>query len=100
MKFNNYIREVNKHSYFTCMALESAITFAMRKAGVAALKEKQRDCIFRFVECNDVFASLPTGYGKSLIYGLLPDHFLPVGSPKAAALCNFFTTYSLFALIS
>ena len=82
------------------MALESAITFAMRKAGVAALKEKQRDCIFRFVEGNYVFVSLPTEYGKSLIYGLLPDHFLPVGSPKAAALCNFFTKYSLFALIS
>ena len=47
----------------------------MRKAGVTALKEKQRECITRFVEGNDVFASLPTGYGKSLIYGLLPDVF-------------------------
>ena len=72
------------------MALESAIAFAIRKAGVAALKENQRDCIFRFVEGIDVFASLPTGYGNYLIYGLLSDLFLPVGSPKAATLWQFF----------
>ena len=71
------------------MALESAITFAMRKAGVAALKEKQRECIFRFVEGNYVLVSLPTEYGKSPIYSL-PDLFLPVGSAKAATLCNVF----------
>ena len=82
------------------MALESVIAFAIRKAGVTALKEKQRDCIFRFVEGNDVFTSLPTGYGNYLIYGLLSDLFLPVGSPKAATLCNFFTKYFPFALIS
>ena len=71
------------------MALESAIAFAMRKTGVAALKGKQRDCIFRFVEGNDVFTSLPTGYGNYLIYGLLSDLFLPIGSPKAATLWQF-----------
>ena len=71
------------------MTVKSTITFAMRKAGVAALKEKQRECIFRFVEGNYVLVSLPTEYGKSLIYGL-PDLFLPVDSAKAATLCNFF----------
>ncbi len=29
----------------------------------------------KFIDGNDVFASLPTGYGKSLIYGLLPETF-------------------------
>ena len=74
------------------MALQSAIAFAMRKAGVAALKEKQRECILKFVESNDVkLVPLLTGYRKSLIYGFLPDLFLPVDSAKAATLCNFFT---------
>ena len=29
----------------------------------------------KFVEGQDVFASLPTGYGKSIIYELLPETF-------------------------
>ena len=57
------------------MDIEQALDFAMIKAGVSALKEKQKECIVKFVEGHDVFASLPTGYGKSLIYGLLPDTF-------------------------
>ena len=52
-----------------------AIAFAMEKAGISTLKDKQRECILKFIEGHDVFASLPTGYGKSLIYGLLPDIF-------------------------
>ena len=55
--------------------MDGAIEFAMRKAGVTELKEKQKECMVRFLEGHDVFGSLPTGYGKSLIYGLLPDIF-------------------------
>ena len=41
MKLTNYIHEVNKlYSYFTYMAVGSAIALSMRKAAVAALKEK------------------------------------------------------------
>ncbi len=36
------------------------------------LKDKQLEAITSFVEGNDIFVSLPTGYGKSLIYGILP----------------------------
>ena len=36
------------------------------------LKEKQIDAIKAFLSGNDVFVSLPTGYGKSFIYALLP----------------------------
>ena len=39
------------------------------------LKDKQMDAIVAFVSGNDVFVSLPTGYGKSLIYVLLPMVF-------------------------
>ena len=36
------------------------------------LKEKQREAIEGFCSGNDVFVSLPTGYGKSLIFAVLP----------------------------
>ena len=55
--------------------MESAINVAMKKAGLVELKEEQRECLQRFLEGHDVFGSLPTGYGKSLIYGLLPESF-------------------------
>ena len=39
------------------------------------LKEKQVEAIQSFVNGRDVFVALPTGYGKSLIYGFLPSVF-------------------------
>lgn len=39
------------------------------------LKEKQEEAVLALMEKNDVFAVLPTGYGKSLIYGILPVAF-------------------------
>ena len=35
----------------------------------------------KFVEGIDIFASLPTGYGRSLIYAFLPDIFNITGMP-------------------
>lgn len=40
--------------------------------GYATLKEEQQKVIEKFVEGEDVFAALPTGYGKSLCYVCLP----------------------------
>ena len=39
------------------------------------LKAKQAEAIFSFVHGHDTFVSLPTGYGKSLVYALLPSVF-------------------------
>ena len=39
------------------------------------LKDKQKEVIQAFVDGNDVFCSVPTGYGKSLCYSLLPKIF-------------------------
>ena len=39
------------------------------------LKEKQIEAITSFVEGHDVFVSLPTGFGKSTIYAILPAVF-------------------------
>ena len=36
------------------------------------LKVEQREALFAAVSRRDVFAILPTGFGKSLIYQLLP----------------------------
>ena len=36
------------------------------------LKDEQKDAIVNFCEGQDVFVSLPTGFGKSMIYSLLP----------------------------
>ena len=36
------------------------------------LKDKQIEALLTFCLGNDVFVSLPTGYEKSMIYGLLP----------------------------
>ena len=43
--------------------------------GYERLKEEQLSAIDKFVIGSDVFVSLPTGFGKSLIYGLLPSIF-------------------------
>ena len=40
--------------------------------GYQSLKEEQKKAVKAFVEGKDVFVSLPTGYGKSLCYALLP----------------------------
>ena len=46
-----------------------------RNHGYNSLKEEQLLAIEKFVTGSDVFVSLPTGLGKSLIYGLLPSVF-------------------------
>ena len=50
------------------------ITAIVRVAaeGFQDLKPEQMQAILEFIDGRDIFVSLPTGYGKSLIYGLLP----------------------------
>ena len=43
-----------------------------KEHGYEKLKEEQLLAIGEFVSGKDVFVSLPTGFGKLLIYGLLP----------------------------
>ena len=53
------------------MELEAAIDSAAEAVGVTALKSLQREAIRAFASGNDVFVSLPTGYGKSFCFALL-----------------------------
>ena len=55
--------------------VEKALDDAVRFSGLLYLKDKQKESILTFLGGNDVFVSLPTGYGKSLIYGILPVAF-------------------------
>ena len=45
---------------------------ALGLCGLKELKEKQKEALLVFKDEDDVFVSLPTGYGKSIIYGILP----------------------------
>ena len=59
------------------------------------LKDKQVEAIETFVNGSDVFVALPTGYGKSLIYGLLPSqefslfvtHIIPLEQEGSIVIC-------------
>ena len=52
---------------------KDTIRIAAAKLGFADLKSHQLEVILAFVTGNDVFAVLPTGYGKSLCYACLPS---------------------------
>ena len=52
-----------------CAALDEVV----REAGLTALKPKQFEAIEGIISGKDVFVALPTGYGKSIIYALLPS---------------------------
>ena len=45
---------------------------AASSLGYERLTELQKKAILSFVSGNDVFVSLPTGYGKSVCHALLP----------------------------
>ena len=62
-----------------CSAIEmdtqTAITESGKQLGYDKLRPKQIEAMSLFIEGNDVFVSLPTGYGKSIIYAALPFAF-------------------------
>lgn len=55
----------------------AAINEAAKDAGIESLRQEQQRSVQSFVEGSgsDVFVALPTGYGKSMIYGMLPRVF-------------------------
>ena len=57
------------------MEVEAAIDRAASAVGLTSLKPLQREAIRAFASGNDVFVSLPTGYGKSFCYVTLPFVF-------------------------
>lgn len=55
--------------------LQTVIQKAALTLGYKQLKDKQEESIIEFAKGRDVFVSLPTGYGKSLCYTILPKVF-------------------------
>lgn len=55
--------------------IDAALQYACRKMEVEKLKPEQEQGIRAFLGGSDVFISLPTGYGKSLCFALLPHLF-------------------------
>ena len=57
------------------MEIERAVEESARFLGVECLKEEQKQAAVTFLQGKDTFVSLPTAYGKSLIFALLPSAF-------------------------
>ena len=55
--------------------MEAAIHESARDLGYDKLKDKQKEAVVAFLQGNDTFVSLPTGYGKSVIFAILPGAF-------------------------
>ena len=64
-------------------ALKDAANRAAIKLGYAmGMKKEQLEVVLAFLSGNDVFAVLPTGFGKSLCYACLPFAFELLGETE------------------
>ena len=52
-----------------------AIEESVNALGYTELKKEQWDAMEQFLMGKDTFVSLPTGFGKSIIYAALPGVF-------------------------
>ena len=57
------------------MNIDAAITASGKELGYDFLNEKQREAATSILSGRDTFVALPMGYGKSIIYALLPFAF-------------------------
>ena len=64
-----------RFSRLVTMDMKRAISESAKDLGYEKLKEKQQEAVTLFIQGNDTFVSLPTGYGKSVIYAILPGAF-------------------------
>ena len=58
------------------MLLKTVVSESAKEIGYEKLKDKQVEAVETILGGSDVFVSLPTGYGKSVIYNaVLPRAF-------------------------
>ena len=55
--------------------VNAAIASSARDLGYSSLKQEQQLVVVNFLNGNDVFVALPSGYVKSLCYICLPGAF-------------------------
>ena len=65
----------NVNNECTAMDLRTIAIESAKHLGYEDLKDKQIEAVTTYLDGHDTFVSLPTGYGKSLIYSLLPLAF-------------------------
>ena len=70
-------------------AMQEAATEAAKFLGYTTLKDEQMSVITSFVRGNDVFAVLPTGFGKSFCYTCLPLVFYHLLQPEVVVVTPF-----------
>eukprot|EP00118_Oscarella_pearsei_P018859 m.196173 g.196173 ORF g.196173 m.196173 type:complete len:96 (+) comp39530_c0_seq16:127-414(+) len=54
-------------------ALDGYLPTVCQSLKIESLYSHQRECVYSLLAGKDVFASLPTGYGKSMIFQVLPS---------------------------
>ena len=59
--------------------IKKIVSEAGKELGYPSMKAEQVDVAVAFLEGRDVFAILPTGFGKSLCYACLPAAFDSIG---------------------
>ena len=57
------------------MDCEHVLAEIVQTMGLQTLKPKQKEAVKAFLAGSDVFVTLPTGYGKSIIYVVLAGVF-------------------------
>ena len=80
------MRTRNECSYSIMATVSNCSEAAVKAAGTLCyvLKQEQLDVIVQFALGKDVFAVLPTGYGKSLCYECLPKVFNEINKANTA----------------
>ena len=70
---------------FTETEVRDAAIVAARQLGYEQMKPEQLEVVSGVLNGHDVFAILPTGFGKSLCFAILPsmyDQLLPLVLPS------------------
>ena len=78
-KWSNHIHFKRNHvRVFITMDVATVTSIASeagRRLGYQSMKPEQVDVVVKILQGRDVFAILPTGFGKSLCYACLPSAF-------------------------
>ena len=54
------------------MDVEGVLSGCAAKLSLSSLKQKQKEAVLQSLSKKDVFVMLPTGFGKTIYYGILP----------------------------
>ena len=63
---------VSRERSASTMDHKEALKHTLPLCGITQLKDKQEEAILAFLGGKYTFVSLPVGYGKSVIFGILP----------------------------